>query len=317
MSKQEEAVGQLSAEQAISQALEQVSKVIRGKDEQLKKSLACVFSGGHILFEDLPGTGKTSLAQALSKVLGLDYSRVQFTSDLLPSDVVGSTIFDQESSSFSFQKGPVFTQLLLADEINRTTPKTQSSLLEAMAEQQVTVNGEAYPLDQPFFVIATQNPQTQFGTFALPESQLDRFMISLSLGYPDFESEKSLLKGETGREKLSQLSACFSPVSIQRIKSQVNQVHLSDSLVDYILRLVIQTREHAQLEYGISPRGALALSSVSKAWAFIHGRDYVIPEDVQALLLNTWQHRLVHAASSSLEARAIIHRLLDETPVNL
>lgn len=307
----------MSAPESISQSLASIATVIGGKDEQLKKSLACLFAGGHILFEDLPGTGKTSVAQALSKVLGLDYSRIQFTSDLLPSDVIGSVIFEQSSNSFSFQKGPVFTQLLLADEINRTTPKTQSALLEAMAEQQVTVDGKTYPLLQPFFVIATQNPQTQFGTFALPESQLDRFMLSLSLGYPDIESEKALLKGETGRSKLTVLQASFSAETINTIKLTVEKVHLSDALVDYVLRLVTQTREHAQLEYGISPRGALALTSAAKAWAFIHQRDYVIPEDIQALLMNAWQHRLIHAASGALEARAIINRLLDETPVNV
>lgn len=309
-------MSQASAAHLISQSLASISMVIGGKDEQLKKSLACIFAGGHILFEDLPGTGKTSIAQALSKTLGLDYSRIQFTSDLLPSDVIGSVIFEQSSNSFSFQQGPIFTQLLLADEINRTTPKTQSALLEAMAEQQVTVDGKTYRLSQPFFVIATQNPQTQFGTFALPESQLDRFMLSLSLGYPDIQSEKALLKGQTGRSKLNTLVSSFSAETINTIKQAVEQVHVSDALVDYVLRLVTQTREHPQLEYGISPRGALALTSVAKAWAFIHDRDYVIPEDIQALLLNTWQHRLVHAASSAVEARTIIHQLLDDTAVN-
>lgn len=309
-------MNKLSPSDAISQALASIGEVIKGKDESLKKSLACLFAGGHILFEDLPGTGKTSVAQALSKVLGLEYSRIQFTSDLLPSDVIGSVIFEQTNHRFSFQKGPLFTQLLLADEINRSSPKTQSALLEAMAEQQVTVDGETYPLAQPFFVIATQNPKTQFGTFALPESQLDRFMLSLSLGYPDLSSEKSLLKGETGREKLKYLQASFSAESLESIKVLVAAVHVSDSLIDYILRLVTQTREHPQLEYGISPRGALAITHAAKAWAFIHHRDYVIPEDIQALLLNAWQHRLIHAASSSVEARTIIRQLLDETPVN-
>ena len=307
----------LSAAASIQQALASIREVIGGKDEQIKKSLACLFAGGHILFEDLPGTGKTSVAAALSKVLGLDYSRIQFTSDLLPSDVIGSVIFEQSNNTFRFQRGPVFTQLLLADEINRTSPKTQSALLEAMAEQQVTVDGKTYPLAQPFFVIATQNPYTQFGTFALPESQLDRFMLSLSLGYPDIDTEKSLLKGETGREKLKGLSASFTTESIQHIKTLVTKVHVSDALIDYVLRLVTQTREHTKLAYGISPRGALALVDVAKSWAFIHQRDYVIPEDIQALLSNTWQHRLVHAASSSVEARHIIHQLLDETAVNV
>ncbi len=306
-----------AANQSILKAIQSIDTVIAGKSDQLKKALACVLSGGHILFEDLPGTGKTSIAQALASVLGLDFSRVQFTSDLLPSDVLGTVIFEQDTNNFRFQKGPVFTQLLLADEINRTTPKTQSALLEAMAEEQVTIDGTTYALPKPFFVVATQNPQTQFGTFALPESQLDRFMLSLSIGYPDHDSEKSLLLGQSGRDKLSGLQQAFSAEQLLALRKHIKQQHVSEPLVEYILRLVEASRNHPQLNYGISPRGALALVSVAKSWAFIHQRNYVIPEDIQELLVNAWQHRLVHAASSSVEAKVIIQQLLETTPVNI
>jgi len=299
----------------VTQALTALSTVISGKEAVLKKCLACLLADGHVLLEDVPGTGKTSLAQSLSKVLGLDYSRIQFTADLLPADVLGSMIFEQDSNQFRFQRGPVFCQLLLADEINRSTPKTQSALLEAMAEHQVTVDGEAYPLDQPFFVIATQNPQTQFGTFALPESQLDRFMLSMSVGYPDESSERALLKGDTGRFNIKNLQSVFSTENILSMRTAVAEIHCSDALIDYILRLVKASRNHKQLSYGVSPRGALALVSVVKAWAFIHDRDYVIPEDVQALLHNAWHHRLVHAAQSSVEASAVLDEILSSTAV--
>ena len=307
----------LTTNQLFIDTVSTLSTVIQGKDLQIKKSLACLLASGHILFEDLPGTGKTSIAQALSKVLGLDYSRIQFTSDLLPADVLGAMIFEQSSNQFHFQKGPVFTQLLLADEINRSSAKTQSALLEAMAEEQITVDGDAYPLDKPFFVIATQNPQSQFGTFPLPESQLDRFMLSVSIGYPDFESEKSLLRGDTGRGNIAKLASVLNAETILSLREEVKSVHCSDSLLDYVLRLVKATRSHVKLSYGISPRGALALVEAAKAWAFIHQRDYVIPEDVQALLMNAWQHRLLYAASSSIEAGAIIEQILENTVVNV
>lgn len=301
---------------SLKQALEALGTVLSGKDLAIKKMLACMLAGGHVLIEDVPGTGKTSVAQSMARVLNLDYSRIQFTADLLPSDVLGSMIYEQKTATFRFQQGPIFTQLLLADEINRTSPKTQSALLEAMAEGQVTIDGKAYPLDKPFFVIATQNPSSQFGTFALPESQLDRFMLSLSIGYPSLASEKSLLQGLSGREQIAHLPAVFDSQQLLSLQTQVKSVQASESLIDYILRLVTFTREHEKLDYGISPRASLSLLACAKAWALIHGRDYVIPEDVQALIINAWLHRLIYAANSLSEAEAILFEMLKTVPVN-
>ena len=301
----------------IQNCISQLSTVIQGKDRALKQTLACILANGHLLLEDLPGTGKTSLAQALAQVLGLDYARVQFTSDLLPADVIGTTIYDQQAQQFHFQRGPIFTQLLLADEINRSSAKTQSALLEAMAERQVTVDGQSYSLAKPFFVIATQNPQSQFGTFPLPESQLDRFMMSVSIGYPDYAAELSLLRGDSGREFLAALSAMLDASGIVQVQQQVSSIRCSDTLLAYIMRLVTATREHSQLSYGVSPRAALALVQASKAWAFIDGRDFVIPEDIQALIKNVWQHRLLYAASTQQDAVAILDGIVETTAVNI
>jgi MoxR-like ATPase len=301
---------------SIDTAIAEISSVLQGKEEAIKQALACFFADGHLLLEDLPGMGKTTLAQAFSKVLGLDFSRVQFTSDMLPADLLGASIFEKESSRFVFHKGPVFTQILLADEINRTTAKTQSALLEAMAERQVTVEGVTEILPEPFFVIATQNPNTQFGTFALPESQLDRFLIKIELGYPSQASERALLKGETGRGLLAGLQAVFTQEQIQAIQNQVKAIHASDSLLDYVQALIAYTRDHAQLQYGISPRGGLALLQMAKAWAYIHHREYVIPEDVQAVVASVFEHRLIHATDSASNALAIIDNMLQDVAVS-
>ena len=300
---------------AISQTIRSITRVLRGKDQQVKLALSCLLAGGHLLLEDLPGMGKTTLAAALARALGLDYKRVQFTSDMLPADILGASVFEKDSGRFVFHPGPVFSQLLLADEINRTTPKTQSALLEAMAEKQVSTEGQTYPLPKPFFVIATQNPSAQFGTFPLPESQLDRFLLRIELGYPDQQSERALLKGETGRELLEKLEPVLNTEQLQALQQQVKQVNASDALLDYLQRLIAGTRQHPHLQYGISPRGALALLQAAKAWAFIHQREFVVPEDIQVMLMPVCLHRLIHAADSPAEAAAVLETLLQDVAV--
>lgn len=269
-----------------------VGKVLIGKQQQIKLSLACLFAQGHLLIEDLPGMGKTTMAHALAKVLGLSYSRVQFTSDLLPADILGVSVYDKNKAQFEFHPGPIFNQLLLADEINRTTPKTQSALLEAMAESQVTVEGETKALPKPFFVIATQNPLTQAGTFPLPESQLDRFLMRIELGYPDQESERKMLSGVDPRTLLATINEVVSPQQLEHIQQKILTVKASDSLIDYVQRLVQFTRTDGAFQSGLSPRGALALLQSARAWAWIHDRNYVIPEDVQAVMPSVAGHRL-------------------------
>ena len=252
------------------------------------------------------------MAVALAKALGLDYKRVQFTSDMLPADIIGATIFESRTGNFTFHRGPIFTQLLLADEINRTTPKTQSALLEAMAEDQVTVEGETYPLEQPFFVIATQNPLAQYGTFPLPESQLDRFLFRIELGYPTAQAERALLLNNDVNA-LKNLDAVISMQQLTRYQQQVEAIHASDHLIDYVQQLLAKTRSHDKLDYGISPRGALALMKAAKAWAFLQARDYLIPEDIQAVLPFVFTHRLAHATESQSEAAHIVKQILLST----
>jgi MoxR-like ATPase len=267
-----------------------VGKVLIGKQQQIKLSLACLFAQGHLLIEDLPGMGKTTMAHALAKVLGLSYNRVQFTSDLLPADILGVSVYDKNKAQFEFHPGPIFNQLLLADEINRTTPKTQSALLEAMAESQVTVEGETKALPKPFFVIATQNPLTQAGTFPLPESQLDRFLMRIELGYPDPKSEREMLSGVDPRTLLATINEIISPQQLEQIQQQILTVKASDSLIDYVQRLVQFTRTDGAFQSGLSPRGALELLQSARAWAWIHDRNYVIPEDVQAVMPSVAGH---------------------------
>jgi MoxR-like ATPase len=279
----------------LDRAALEVSSVLLGKERQVRLALCCLISGGHLLIEDLPGMGKTTLAHALAKVLGLQYRRVQFTSDLLPGDILGASIFDRQTNQFKFLPGPIFTQVLLADEINRSTPKTQSALLEAMAEGQVTIDGETRALPQPFFVIATQNPMSQAGTYALPESQLDRFLMRLSLGYPDASAERRLLTGKDAQHKLPTLNQCIAPEQLQKFRHAVDQVHTSDALIDYVQRLIHFTRSEPGFAFGLSPRGALALVRSAKAWALLNGRGHVVPEDVQAILPAVVEHR-VHAS---------------------
>ncbi|MFT5085058.1 MAG: MoxR-like ATPase [Lentisphaeria bacterium] len=300
--------------QLIGKIIDSVGTVLLGKEQQVKLALTCLFASGHLLIEDLPGMGKTTLAQCLAKVLGLDYERVQFTSDLLPADVLGVAIFDRETSQFRFHSGPIFTQVLLADEINRTTPKTQSALLEAMEERQVSIEGETRPLPEPFFVIATQNPMSQAGTYPLPESQLDRFLMRISLGYPSAHAERQLYKGADPRERLKSLQAVVSAEQLLEIQAQVNQVKATDQLLDYVQRLVDFTRYSSNFSYGLSPRGAMALLKAAKSWALVNNREFVVPEDIQLVLPSVVGHRVrgvhSHAASPAPQQQSLTKYLI-------
>ena len=278
--------------QALMRALAAVERVILGKPAQVRLCMACLLARGHLLIEDVPGVGKTTLAHALAHLLGLSWQRVQFTSDLLPADIIGVSVFDRGTQQFHFKRGPLFTQLLLADEVNRASPRTQSALLEAMEERQVSVDLTTFRLPEPFFVVATQNPHEQLGTFALPESQLDRFLMRVSLGYPDAASERRLLQGDEPREQLAQIPAALDPAAILGMQHSVRQVFRSAPLLDYVQRLVGHTRTRSDLKLGLSPRAALGLVRAAQAHAFILGRDAALPEDVQAVLPAVIGHRL-------------------------
>ncbi len=286
---------------AVNRIIDQVGEVLLGKEQQVKLALACLLARGHLLIEDLPGMGKTTLAHCLAAVMGLRYDRVQFTSDLLPADILGVSIFDKNSSSFQFHPGPVFTQVLLADEINRSTPKTQSALLEAMEEYQVTIEGETRELPKPFFVIATQNPMSQSGTFPLPESQLDRFLMRISLGYPSESSEMALYKGVDPRSKIHNMKPVISLEQLTYLQEEVNKVRATDQLLDYLQRLVNLTRMDEKFSHGLSPRGALAWLRASKAWALIQQRDYVVPDDIQAVMPAVVGHRINSSEHGQLD----------------
>ena len=287
---------------AIHNVLASLNQVILGKQQQTKLALACLLARGHLLIEDVPGVGKTTLALALARVLGLKFQRVQFTSDMLPADILGVSIFEQQSSSFRFHPGPIFAQLVLADEVNRASPKTQSALLEAMEERQVTAEGETRALPQPFFVVATQNPAHQIGTYPLPESQLDRFLMRLSLGYPHIEAERSLLMERERRDLLTEVKPALQQAELMALQEQVRQIKTTPALLDYLLALIQFTRKHPGLRQGISPRAGLSLRRAAQAHALIEGRPGVIPEDVQAVFPAVVNHRLV--AISEREAGA-------------
>jgi MoxR-like ATPase len=300
---------------ALEACLQAANEILLGKEVQVRLALTCLIADGHLLIEDLPGMGKTTLSHTLAKVLGLSFQRIQFTSDLLPSDILGTSVFDKDSGQFVFHPGPIFAELILADEINRATPKSQSALLEAMEEGQVTIEGATRPLPQPFFVIATQNPTSQGGTFALPESQLDRFLMRLSLGYPAKAAEKALLLGEARRDLLPRMTALLSHAQLAELQAQAKRVRVSDALVDYVLRLVEATRTQPQFAWGLSPRGSLALLAAARAWALVVGRDYVIPEDVQAVLPSVVSHRLRERADPTGQGgSALVQWLLREVP---
>ena len=299
----------------IASILTSASEIILGKPDVLKLSLSCLLAQGHLLIEDVPGVGKTTLAQTLAHLLGLQYRRIQFTSDLLPADIGGVSVFDKDSGQFRFQPGPVFCQVLLADEINRASPKTQSALLEAMEEGQVTSDGETRKLPQPFFVIATQNPLDQIGTFALPESQLDRFLMRLSLGYPSHQAEKELLLGQSRRELLLQQGNVLSDGDVLDLQSQVGGITASPALIDYILALVSASRSHARVALGLSPRSGLALKRAAQAWALIDGRKAVVPEDVQAVFPHVAGHRLQLNSGDDSGVATLIKELLADVAI--
>jgi len=277
---------------ALDAVLKQAGSIILGKDAQIQMAVACLLAKGHLLIEDIPGVGKTTLSHVLATLLGLQYQRIQFTSDLLPADIIGVSIFDRETSSFRFHAGPIFSQVILADEINRASPKAQSALLEAMEEHQVTADGETRKLPEPFFVIATQNPMHQIGTFPLPESQLDRFLMRIKLGYPDRDAERALLKGVDRRDLIADLKPAMTPAELMALQREVGQVVVSDALVDYVQALIAFTRDSSKFDTGLSPRAGLAVLRGAQAWALMSGRKQVLPEDVQAVLPAVVGHRL-------------------------
>lgn len=285
--------------QSLRRAQDQVNSLLLGKAQEVRLAFVALLSGGHLLIEDLPGLGKTTLAHAMASSLGLGFQRVQFTSDLLPADVLGVSVYDATSRQFQFHPGPVFTNVLLADEINRAPPRTQSSLLEAMAEQQVTLDGVTHALPEPFFVIATQNPVDLSGTFPLPDSQLDRFLLRLSLGYPSADAERALLSGVDRRELIAQAAPQLSDADVVALRAVVNQIHTSDALIGYVQALLLRSRQHAGVRVGLSPRAGIALLRAAKAYALLLGREHVLPEDVQALFVAVAGHRLVPEAESS------------------
>lgn len=299
----------------VHRVIGQIGEILLGKDKQVRLAVACLLAEGHLLIEDLPGMGKTTLAQGLAKVLGLNYDRIQFTSDLLPTDILGVSIFDRETSAFTFHPGPIFTQVLLADEINRTTPKTQSALLEAMEEGQITIEGETRALPQPFFVIATQNPIHQSGTFPLPESQLDRFLMCITLGYPSFQAERLLFEGADPRSVLKKVEPAISLGQLKELQAQVKSVKASDALLNYLQKLIEVTRTDPRFSYGLSPRGALAWLKAAKAWALIHDRDYVVPEDLQVVMPSVVRHRVRAAQARDEQKEDLLDYLLNSVDV--
>lgn len=295
--------------------IETASAVILGKEHQIRLAICCLLARGHLLIEDVPGVGKTILSHTLANLLGLNYQRIQFTSDLLPADILGSSIYDGRSHSFRFHPGPIFHQMILADEINRSTPKAQSALLEAMEEHQVTIEGETRPLPDPFFVIATQNPTHQIGTFPLPESQLDRFLMRIEMGYPDSQSERALLKGEARQSLLERLPVCLDIGELKTAQERVRQVYVSEALLDYLQALIRYTREAPDYQTGLSPRAGLALLNAARAWALLEGRESVWPEDVQAVLPAVVSHRLRLTGSGETGSGTVVAPLLERVAI--
>ncbi len=287
----------------IDEVIAQTNEFILGKERQIRLALACLLARGHLLIEDLPGVGKTTLAHVLATTLGLRFNRIQFTSDLLPADILGISVYERETGEFKFHPGPIFAHVVLADEVNRATPKSQSALLEAMEEHQVTLEGETRKLPEPFFVIATQNPSYQIGTFPLPESQLDRFLMVIRLGYPDRGAERALLAGRERREMLGEIRPLMEPGQLTAAQKQVRAVHASDALLDYLQALLDFSRDAPYFGAGLSPRAGLALLNAARAWAFLAGRDHLLPEDVQAVLPHVAGHRLVPSGAQGEESR--------------
>ena len=305
----------MNVTEKIQDILGQLNSVIAGKAPQVQDSVTCLLAGGHLLIEDVPGVGKTTLASALARTFGLQFARVQFTADLMPSDLTGVSVYDRGKEDFIFHAGPVFTQVLLADEINRASPKTQSALLEAMEERQVSVEGATRALPQPFFVIATQNPFEQLGTYALPESQLDRFLMRISLGYPERAAERELLCGQNRRDILAGLPAVLGAGELAALQAAVGRVHASDALLDYVQDIVAATRSGRWFVQGLSPRAGIALLHAARAQALIEGRDYVAPDDVQAILPQCTAHRMVPVADAGRGAVEQVRAMIDEVPL--
>jgi MoxR-like ATPase len=304
-----------SVARQISRLVDQICTVIVGKRSQIEDCVACLLAGGHLLIEDVPGVGKTTLAHALAVCLGLKFSRVQFTADLMPSDLVGVSVFERSKEAFVFHPGPVFAQVLLADEINRAGPKTQSALLEAMEEQQVSVENETRALPKPFFVIATQNPTDQLGTYPLPESQLDRFLLRITLGYPDRASERALLIGEDRREAITRMASVMQPGELEQAQRAVREVLASEALLDYLQTLIAATRSGEWFVEGLSPRAGIAVLRVAKARALMAQRDYVAPDDVQAILPQAIAHRLMPVAGAGRGAIEQVRAMVEATPI--
>nr|MDP2192599.1 MoxR family ATPase [Rhodoferax sp.] len=305
----------MDAQQKLKSLVDQLNTVIVGKPTQTQDCVACLLAGGHLLIEDVPGVGKTTLAHALAKTFGLQFSRVQFTSDLMPSDLSGVSIYERGKEAFIFHPGPIFAQVLLADEINRASPKTQSALLEAMEEKQVTVEGETRPLPTPFFVIATQNPHDQVGTYALPESQLDRFLMRISLGYPDRAAERDLLTGQDRRDLVDALPSLLDAAELQALQHKVLAIHAAPPLLDYVQDLIAATRTGQWFLMGLSPRAGIAVLRAAKAQALLCGRDYVAPDDVQAVLPQTVAHRLTPVADAGRGSVEQVRAMLDAVPL--
>ena len=305
----------MDAQQKLKSLVDQLNTVIVGKSAQTQDCVACLLAGGHLLIEDVPGVGKTTLAHALAKTFGLQFSRVQFTSDLMPSDLSGVSIYERGKEAFIFHPGPIFAQVLLADEINRASPKTQSALLEAMEEKQVTVEGETRPLPSPFFVIATQNPHDQVGTYALPESQLDRFLMRISLGYPDRAAERDLLTGQDRRDLVDALPSLLDAAELQALQHKVLAIHAAPPLLDYVQDLIAATRTGQWFLMGLSPRAGIAVLRAAKAQALLCGRDYVAPDDVQAVLPQTVAHRLTPVADAGRGSVEQVRAMVDAVPL--
>jgi MoxR-like ATPase len=299
----------------LTRALAQVNTVVLGKRREVHLAFICLLAGGHLLIEDLPGVGKTTLAHALAATLGLNFQRVQFTSDLLPSDIIGVGIYDREMNGFRFHPGPLFTQLLLADEINRAMPKTQSALLEAMAEGQATVDGTTHRLAPPFFVVATQNPLDLAGTWPLPDSQLDRFMLRMSLGYPDRDAERTMLGAPDRRDVIATLSPCLTPEWIIELRHASANVFASPALIDYVQALLAASRAHADIRVGLSPRAGLALLAAARAHALLARRTHCVPEDVQAVFQSVASHRLMPGANARADREKLALQLIESTPI--
>ncbi len=297
----------------LSTLFDSANQVILGKEHQIKLAVCCLLARGHLLIEDIPGVGKTTLSHTLAKLLGLDYQRIQFTSDIMPADIIGSSIFNASKSEFTFHPGPIFNQMVLADEINRATPRAQSALLEAMEENQVTVEGVSYDLPSPFFVIATQNPSHQLGTFSLPESQLDRSLMRIQLGYPDQQAERNLLTGVDRRFIIDELQVMLPPERLSQMQNEITGIYTSPALLDYVQALINFTRESDEFNYGLSPRAGLALLTAAKSWAYMKGGDAVLPEDVQTVLPAVAGHRL---KSSNSNSDLVVESLLQHVEVS-